>query len=293
MEVTNFDALTYAGVRATVEELDAHSNHEFVHGDIRNADDVVAAIQHHDVVVHFAAESHVDRSIDGPAEFLSTNVLGTGVVLDAAVRAEIPRFVHVSTDEVYGSVPEGFPDEESQLRPSSPYAASKAASDLLALSYKTTYDYPVVVTRCTNNFGPYQFPEKVIPLFVTNLLDGIRVPVYGDGSAQRDWLHVEDHCEALDVVVERGEGGSVYNIGADAQLANIELTRRLLDLTGRDESFIDHVEDRPGHDYRYAVDSSRIKSLGWERSSTLEQRLEETVDWYRKRRDWWKPLKEA
>jgi dTDP-glucose 4,6-dehydratase len=291
VEVTNFDALTYAGVKATVDELDAYPNHRFVHGDVRAADDVVPAIAGHDVVVHFAAESHVDRSIDGPAEFLSTNVLGTGVLLDAAVNAEIPQFVHVSTDEVYGSVATGFPDESSLLRPSSPYAASKASSDLLALSYLTTYGYPVVVTRCTNNFGAYQFPEKVIPLFVTNLIEGLSVPVYGDGSAQRDWLHVEDHCSALDIVIERGEGGTVYNIGADAQLANIELTRRLLELTDRDDSFIEFVADRPGHDYRYAVDSSRVRALGWKPSSTLETRLAETVDWYRARSDWWQPLK--
>ncbi len=290
-EVTNFDALTYAGVKATVEELDRYPNHHFVRGDIRNVGDVVAAIQGHDVVVHFAAESHVDRSIDGPAEFLSTNVLGTGVLLDAALRAGIPRFIHVSTDEVYGSVAEGFPDEASLLRPSSPYASSKAGSDLLALSYVTTYDYPVIVTRCTNNFGPYQFPEKVIPLFVTNLLDGLSVPLYADGSAERDWLHVEDHCDALKVVIEFGEGGSIYNIGADAQMANIELTRRLLELTGRDESFIEHVDDRPGHDYRYAVDSSRIRALGWKPSSNIDTRLAETVEWYRSRSDWWRPLK--
>lgn len=291
VEVTNFDALTYAGVKATVDELDGYPNHRFVHGDVRSASDVETAIGGHDVVVHFAAESHVDRSIDGPAEFLSTNVLGTGVLLDAAVRAEIPRFLHVSTDEVYGSVPVGFPDESSLLRPSSPYAASKASSDLLALSYTTTYDYPVIVTRCTNNFGAYQFPEKVIPLFVTNLMEGLRVPVYGDGSAERDWLHVEDHCAALEIVVDRGEGGTVYNIGADAQLSNFDLTQRLLELTGRDESFIEFVADRPGHDYRYAVDSSRIRSLGWEPSATLDSRLAETVDWYRNRMDWWKPLK--
>jgi dTDP-glucose 4,6-dehydratase len=291
-EVTNFDVLTYAGVRATVDELDAFSNHRFVHGDVRVAEQVLDAIPDHDVVVHFAAESHVDRSIEGPAEFLSTNVLGTGVLLDAAVRAGIPRFIHVSTDEVYGSVLDGFPDEESVLAPSSPYAASKAASDLLARSYVTTYDYPVIVTRCTNNYGAYQFPEKAIPLFVTNLLDGVAVPLYGDGAAERDWLHVDDHCAALQTIITDGDGGLIYNIGAGAQLANVDLVRRLLEITGRDESFIQHVPDRPGHDLRYAVDSSRVRALGWQPLSSLETRLAETVDWYRSRTDWWRPLKE-
>lgn len=291
-EVTNFDAMTYAGVQATVDELDSFPNHHFVYGDIRRVEDVVAAIPGHDVVVHFAAESHVDRSIDGPTEFLSTNVIGTGILLDAAVRTEVPRFVHVSTDEVYGSVMSGFPDESGPLRPSSPYAASKASSDLLALSYLTTYGYPVTVTRCTNNYGPYQFPEKVIPLFVTNLLDGLTVPVYGDGSAERDWLHVDDHCSGIDTIIERGEPGAIYNIGADAQVSNIELTKRLLEILGRDDSSVEFVPDRPGHDYRYAVDSSKLRALGWAPVSSLESRLVETVEWYRMRQDWWRPLKE-
>lgn len=293
VEVTNFDALTYAGVPSTVAELDSYENHSFVHGDIRNATAVNDAIVGHDIVVHFAAESHVDRSIHGPSEFLETNVVGTGVVLDAAVRAGVPEFVHISTDEVYGSVAKGFPGETAPLRPSSPYSASKAGSDLLALSYAHTFNYPVKVTRCTNNYGPYQFPEKLIPLFVSNLVDGKSVPVYGDGSAQRDWLHVEDHCAAIETVISRGVPGEVYNIGADAQMANIDLTKRLIELTGRDESAIDYVEDRPGHDARYAVDSSKIRALGWAPSSSLDSHLATTVDWYKSRQDWWRPLKES
>jgi len=292
VQVTNLDTMTYAGVPATVAELDEYPNHTFVKGDIRDGallDEVLAG---HDIVVHFAAESHVDRSIEGPATFLETNVVGTGVMLDAAYRTEVPRFVHVSTDEVYGSVSDGFPPESAPLNPSSPYSASKAGSDLLALSYGVTYDYPVVVTRCTNNYGPYQFPEKLIPLFVTNLLDGRPVPVYGQGLNQRDWLHVEDHCAAIDAIVEQGIAGEIYNIGADAQTTNMELTHRLLELTGRDESLIEHVTDRPGHDLRYAVDSSKIRKLGWKPEFSLETRLAETVEWYRDRQDWWRPLKE-
>jgi len=292
VEVTNLDAMTYAGVAATVAELDEYRNHTFVRGDIRDRELLDTLLTGHELVVHFAAESHVDRSIDGPAKFLETNVVGTGVVLDAAYEAGVPRFVHVSTDEVYGSINQGFPLEGSVLEPSSPYSASKAGSDLLALSYGVTYDYPVTVTRCTNNYGPYQFPEKLIPLFVTNLLDNEKVPLYGDGLNERDWLHVEDHCNAIDTVIVSGEPGGVYNIGADSQMTNLDLTHRLLELTGRDESNIDYVEDRRGHDLRYAVDSSKIRELGWKPQSSLDDRLAQTVQWYRDREDWWRPLKE-
>ncbi len=290
-EVTNLDALTYAGVEATVAELDEYGNHRFVRGDIRDRgllDDVVPG---HDAIVHFAAETHVDRSIDGPLTFLETNVVGTGTLLDAAFRHGIPRFVHVSTDEVYGSITEGFATETDRLEPSSPYSASKAASDLLALSYGVTYGYPVVVTRCTNNYGPYQFPEKVIPLFVTNILEGRKVPLYGTGLNERDWLHVDDHCSAIALLVDQGEPGTVYNIGANAQLSNIALTHMILDVMGMDESSIEYVPDRPGHDFRYAVDSSRIRALGWAPAHDISERLDATVDWYRRRPDWWKPLK--
>ncbi len=292
-EVTNLDLLTYAGVKATVDELDRLAGHTFVHGDIGDAELVEALLPGHEVVVNFAAESHVDRSIAGPTVFLATNVVGTGVLIDAARRHRVPTFVQVSTDEVYGSIAEGFAPETAQLDPSSPYSASKAAADLLVRSYQVTYDYPAIVTRCTNNYGPYQFPEKMIPLFVTNLLAGERVPLYGDGLNERDWLYVEDHCAAIHLLIDRGTPGEIYNIGANAQVANLDLTRKLLDLTGRDESFIDYVADRPGHDRRYAVDSSKVRSLGWEPAHTLEERLVDTLAWYRRREDWWGPLKEG
>jgi dTDP-glucose 4,6-dehydratase len=290
-QVTNLDSLTYAGVKATVDELDASDRHTFVLGDIRDATLVEGLVPGHDVVVNFAAESHVDRSIDGPSVFLDTNVVGTGVLIDAARRHSIPRFIQVSTDEVYGSIAEGFALEDAPLDPSSPYSASKAGSDLLVGSYAVTFDYPAIITRCTNNYGPYQFPEKVIPLFVTNLFEDIPVPLYGDGLNERDWLYVDDHCSALHLLVDAGEPGEVYNIGANAQVANIDLTKMLIDLTGRDESAVDYVADRPGHDRRYAVDSSKIRRLGWAPEHTIAERLETTVDWYRRREDWWRPLK--
>ncbi|GMQ94580.1 MAG: dTDP-glucose 4,6-dehydratase [Acidimicrobiia bacterium] len=290
--VTNLDALTYAGVSATVDELDGYPGHTFIKGDIRDADLLAEVVPGHDVVVHFAAESHVDRSISSPALFLDTNVVGTGVLLDAAYQTGASRFVHISTDEVYGSVPVGFPTEDAALNPTSPYSSSKAGSDLLVHSYYATYGYDTVVTRCTNNYGPYQFPEKVIPLFVTNLIEGKKVPLYGAGEAERDWLYVEDHCAAIALIIEAGESGEIYNVGANAQLANIDLTHGILDATGRDESYIDYVEDRLGHDMRYAVDSEKVRSLGWAPEHSFEQRLASTVDWYRDNEDWWRPLKE-
>jgi dTDP-glucose 4,6-dehydratase len=218
-------------------------------------------------------------------------VVGTGVLIDAAHRHGVGRYIQVSTDEVYGSIAEGFAAEDAPLVPSSPYSASKAGADLLVESYRVTFDYPAIVTRCTNNYGPYQFPEKMIPLFVTNLSQGKTVPLYGDGLNERDWLFVEDHCSAIHLLVDAGSPGEVYNIGANAQVANIDLTKMLIDLTGRDESAVDYVADRPGHDRRYAVDSSKIRALGWAPEHTIAERLETTVDWYRRREDWWRPLK--
>jgi dTDP-glucose 4,6-dehydratase len=291
--VTNLDLLTYAGVEATVREFDADPRHSFVRGDIGDAQLVERLLPGHDVVVNFAAETHVDRSITGPAVFLQTNVVGTGVLIEAARRHAIPRFLQVSTDEVYGSLAEGFALEERPLRPSSPYSASKAAGDLLVHSYAVTYGYGAIVTRCTNNYGPYQFPEKVIPLFVTNLLEGRKVPLYGEGRNERDWLYVEDHCSALHLLVDRGAPGEVYNIGADAQLANLELTRRILAALGAGEEMIDRVPDRPGHDLRYAVDSAKLRRLGWAPAHSFDDRLAATIEWYRRRPDWWRPLKEG
>jgi dTDP-glucose 4,6-dehydratase len=289
--VTNLDALTYAGVQQTVDELDTDPRHTFVRGDIRDADLVDGLMPGHDVVVHFAADSHVDRSIDDQTEFLGTNVIGTGVLLDAARRQGVPRFIHVSTDEVYGSVDDGFASEESRLHPSSPYSASKAASDLLVGSYAVTYGYKAIVGRCTNNFGPYQYPEKVIPLFVTNLLDDRRVPLYGEGLNERDWLFVGDHCAALHLLVDEGTPGETYNIGAGNQVTNLELTHRILHAMGRDESVIDRVADRPGHDLRYAVDAGKIRALGWRPERPFEEDLTATIEWYRSHEDWWRPLK--
>jgi len=291
--VTNLDLLTYAGVKATVDELNADSRHSFVLGDIRDADLVDRLMADHDIVVHFAAESHVDRSIEGPSVFLETNVVGTGVLIDAARRHQVDRFVHVSTDEVYGSVEEGFAPEQALLEPSSPYSASKAGSDLLVQSYAVTFGYEAIVTRCTNNYGPYQFPEKVIPLFVTNLLDGKKVPLYGEGRNERDWLYVKDHCAAIHLLIDQGAPGETYNIGANAQMSNLDLTNKILALMELDETSIERVQDRPGHDLRYAVDSSKLRSLGWQPEHSFDEWLEQTIDWYRRRQDWWRPLKGA
>ena len=288
--VTNLDLLTYAGVRATVDELDALGRHTFVHGSIGDAGLVDGLMADHDVVVHFAAESHVDRSIEGPTVFLETNVVGTGVLIDAARRHGVSKFIHVSTDEVYGSIADGFADEDAVLAPSSPYSASKAGSDLLVRSYGVTFGYPAIVTRCTNNYGPYQFPEKVIPLFVTNLLDDKLVPLYGDGRNERDWLHVEDHCSAIHLLIDEGAPGDIYNIGANAQLANIDLTHLILAALGKDDTSIERVTDRLGHDLRYAVDSTKIRALGWAPEHPFEERLADTIEWYRAREAWWRPI---
>ncbi len=291
--ITNLDLLTYAGVRATVDELDALGRHTFVHGSIGDATLVDRLMADHDVVIHFAAESHVDRSIEGPTVFLETNVVGTGVLIDAARRHGVSKFVHVSTDEVYGSIADGFATEEAVLEPSSPYSASKAGSDLLVRSYGVTFGYPAIVTRCTNNYGPYQFPEKVIPLFVTNLLDDKKVPLYGDGRNERDWLYVEDHCSAIHMLVDEGTPGDIYNIGANAQLANIDLTHLIIDALGKDDTSIERVTDRLGHDLRYAVDSTKIRKLGWAPAHPFDERLADTIEWYRAREDWWRPIKEG
>lgn len=291
--ITNLDVLTYAGVQATVDELNQNSQHRFVHGDICDTDLVDRIVPGHDVVVHFAAESHVDRSIAGPSPFLQTNVVGTGVLLDAALRHGVARFMHVSTDEVYGSLDVGYATESDLLKPSSPYSSSKAGSDLLALSYAVTHGSDVVVTRCTNNYGPYQYPEKVIPLFITNLLEGKNVPLYGDGRNERDWLYVKDHCSALHLLIDEGSAGEIYNIGANAQVTNLELTTMILESLGTDESRIDRVADRLGHDFRYAVDSSRLRALGWAPENDFADGLSRTVEWYKERPDWWQPLKES
>jgi dTDP-glucose 4,6-dehydratase len=291
-DVIVLDALTYAGSRTNLEPVAASARLRFVHGDICNVDLVDGLLGEVDQVVHFAAESHVDRSILGAADFVRTNVLGTQTLLDAAHRQGVERFVHVSTDEVYGSIETGSWPETDPLQPNSPYAASKASSDLIALAYARTHGVPVTVTRCSNNYGPYQFPEKIIPLFVTNLLDGGTVPLYGDGRNVRDWLHVDDHCRGIELVRAGGRSGEVYNIGGGTELSNRELTERLVNVVGADWSSVRQVEDRKGHDLRYSVDISKIGAeLGYAPRVPFEQGIEDTVAWYRDHRAWWEPLK--
>ena len=290
-QVTIFDALTYAGNLATLHDLEGHPRVEFVKGDVCDREALEQAMAGHDAVVHLAAESAVDRSIVSPDEFVHTNCQGTNVVCDTARRLGAGRVVHVSTDEVYGSVEEGSSREDDVLDPRSPYSASKAGSDLIARSYRSTYGTPVLVTRSSNNFGPYQYPEKVIPLFITNLLDGIPVPLYGDGLNVRDWCFVDDNCAAIDLVLRRGRDGEVYNIGAGNEVTNRSLVDRLLDLLDADESMVRYVEDRPGHDRRYSVDTTKVRSLGWSPARDLDEALVETVAWYRDNRWWWEPLK--
>jgi dTDP-glucose 4,6-dehydratase len=290
--VTVFDALTYAGNLDNLRDLDEDPRFSFVKGDITDRDAVLEAMQGHDVVVHFAAESHVDRSIVSPDEFVHTNCDGTNVMCDVARRIGVERFVHVSTDEVYGSIEVGSFTESDPLEPRSPYSASKAASDLIALSYHSTYGLPVVVTRSSNNFGPYQYPEKVIPLFVTNLLEDRKVPLYGDGMNVRDWCYVEDNCAGVDLVRREGTVGEIYNIGAGNEVPNRALTDAILEILGCDESMIDHVEDRLGHDRRYSIDITKIATLGWAPRREFREALEATVAWYRDNRWWWEPLKQ-
>ena len=289
--VTVYDALTYAGNLDNLRDLDEDPRFQFVKGDITDREAVLASLDGHDAVVHFAAESHVDRSIQSPDEFVRTNCGGTNVLCDAARRAEIQTFLHVSTDEVYGSIEHGSFTEEDRLGPRSPYSASKAASDLLALSYHSTYALPVIVTRSSNNFGPYQFPEKIIPLFVTNLLEGKKVPLYGDGLNERDWCFVVDNCAAIDLVLRKGNVGEIYNIGAGNEIPNTTLTALILETLGLDESMIEHVADRAGHDRRYSIDTRRVRALGWQPSRDFREALDETIDWYRSNRWWWEPLK--
>lgn len=287
------DKLTYAGNLANLSPVAEDPRLTVVEGDILDAPLAEQLVGEADAVVHFAAESHVDRSIQGAADFVMTNVAGTQVLLEAARRQGIDHFVHVSTDEVYGSISDGSWTEEAPLQPNSPYSASKAGSDLIARAYASTHGLPVTITRCSNNYGPYQFPEKVIPLFVTNLLGGQSVPLYGDGANVRDWLHVDDHCRAIHLVLENGRPGEVYNIGGGTELSNRELTELLLNACSADWSSVEHVEDRLGHDLRYSLDITKIRTeLGYEPAVGFETGLGETVAWYRDNAAWWEPLKE-
>ncbi|HVE94979.1 MAG TPA: dTDP-glucose 4,6-dehydratase [Acidimicrobiales bacterium] len=291
-EVTVFDALTYAGNLDNLKDLADDQRYRFVQGDITDRDAVLSAMDGHDTVVHFAAESHVDRSIEGPDVFVRTNCDGTNVMCDVARQVGVGKFLHISTDEVYGSIEEpGSFTETDVLGPRSPYSASKAGSDLIALSYFTTYDLPVIVTRSSNNFGPYQYPEKLIPLFTTNLLDDRNVPLYGDGMNVRDWCYVADNCAAVDLVLRQGEVGQIYNIGAGNEVPNRTLVDRILSLLGVDESMVEYVADRLGHDRRYSIDTAKVEALGWAPRHELDEALAATVEWYRDNRWWWEPLK--
>ncbi|HEX4820582.1 MAG TPA: dTDP-glucose 4,6-dehydratase [Acidimicrobiales bacterium] len=291
-EVTVYDSLTYAGNLSTLKDVDDSPRYKFVKGNICDPGTLEDAMAGHDAVVHFAAESHVDRSIAGPDDFINTNCFGTNIVMDTARRLELPRVVHIGTDEVYGSVETGSSKETDPLEPRSPYSASKAGSDLIALSYHHTYGLPVTVTRCTNNFGPFQYPEKAIPLFTTNLLEGKKIPLYGDGLNERDWLYVDDHCSGVLLALHRGAPGEIYNIGAGNETPNRVLVDKLLGLLGVGEEMVQYVEDRLGHDRRYSVDIAKITALGWRKQRTLDEALSETVDWYRANEWWWRPLKE-
>ena len=292
--IVNLDKVTYAGNPENLKDIAGDPRYTFIRGDICDPDLVGSVFREHqiDAVVHFAAESHVDRSIEDASVFVRTNVLGTHVLLEEALNHGVERFVHVSTDEVYGSIRSGSFREIDNLNPSSPYSASKAASDLLARSYYITHDLPVIVTRCTNNFGPYQYPEKLIPLFVTNLLDGKKVPVYGTGKNVRDWIYVLDHNRAIDFVLRHGEPGEIYNIGGDNEKSNLEITEGILRVLGKDGSMIEYVRDRPGHDWRYSLDSSKLRSMGWKPEFDFETALQATVEWYVENAWWWRPLKQ-
>ncbi len=295
-DVTNLDKLTYAGNLENLASVEKNPKYHFIHGDICDPAVVKTAMGGVDVVVHFAAESHVDRSIDNAAPFIQTNVVGTQVLLDAAVEAKVSRFHHVSTDEVFGSLELGDPskfNERTPYDPRSPYSASKAGSDHLVRAYYHTYGLPISITNCSNNFGPYHFPEKFIPLAITNILEGKKVPVYGDGKNVRDWLYVTDHCRAIEAVLTRGKVGDTYCIGGMSRdVNNLEVIKMILQKMGKDESFIEFVKDRPGHDRRYAMDYRKIHDeLGWSPEHDFEEWLTKTIDWYKEHESWWKPLK--
>ncbi|MGH9329663.1 MAG: dTDP-glucose 4,6-dehydratase [Vicinamibacterales bacterium] len=291
--VTTLDKLTYAGRMENLKDVLDHPRHRFVKGDIVDAAVAAPLVAAADIVVHFAAETHVDRSILSAGQFITTDIQGTFVLLEAArASTRLRRFIQISTDEVYGSVPHGRSLETDELKPRNPYSASKAGADRLAYSFWATWNVPVVITRASNNYGPNQFPEKVIPLFITNAIDGRPVPLYGDGLNVRDWLHVGDHCRAIDVLIERGSPGEVYNVGGGTEIANTDLTHRILALLEQPESLIQRVADRPGHDRRYSLDSAKIRSLGWTPAVPFDEGLASTVTWYRENDWWWRPIKE-
>jgi len=292
-EIVNFDLLTYCGNLENLKEVENSPKYKFVKGDICDVELVDGLVKQCDAIVHLAAESHVDRSILDPGPFVNTNILGTATLLNAAIKHGNKRFHHVSTDEVFGSLgPTGLFSEKTPYDPHSPYSASKAASDHLVRAYFHTYQLPITITNCSNNYGPYQFPEKLIPLFVTNLLQGEKVPLYGDGLNVRDWLYVEDHCQAIDVVLRKGKMGETYCIGGNEEKTNLEITHQVLNLLDFGKDKIKHVTDRKGHDLRYAIDATKIKKeLGWEPKYKFNEALEKTIDWYKNNQDWWKRIK--
>jgi dTDP-glucose 4,6-dehydratase len=292
-EIVVLDLLTYAGDEENLAPIATDKRYKFVKGDIRDLEIAKKLMGQTDYVVHFAAESHVDRSIEGGSEFVSTNVMGTQVLLDAARNSNLKRFLHVSTDEVYGSISEGSWPEDHPLLPNSPYSASKAGSDLLVRAYNRTHKLDTVITRCSNNYGQYQFPEKVMPLFITNIIEGKKVPLYGNGLNVRDWLHVDDHCRGIALALTKGKAGEVYNIGGGTELTNVELTHKILAAMGVGEEFIQPVEDRKGHDLRYSVDITKINTqLGYSPQVNFEEGLEKTINWYRNNEAWWRKHKQ-
>ena len=293
-QVTTLDKLTYAGRLENLRDHENDPRHRFVRGDVADAAVTAPLVAEADIIVHFAAETHVDRSIHGGGDFVTTDVYGTFVLLDAARgSSRLQRFVQISTDEVYGSVPTGSSEETDELRPRNPYAATKVGADRLAYSYWATYDVPVIITRASNNYGQRQFPEKIIPLFITNALDAQPLPLYGDGQNVRDWLHVDDHCRAIDLLLQRGTPGEAYNIGGGHELTNVALTHRILEILDRPASLVKPVTDRPGHDRRYSVDTRKLRGVGWKPQVSFDDGLVSVVDWYRSNEWWWRPIKEG
>lgn len=292
--ITNLDALTYAGNTENLKDLEKDRRYRFVRGRIGDPEVIRGLIKDADSIVHFAAESHVDRSIMDAEPFLNTNVIGTYAMLEESRKAAIRRFIHISTDEVYGALGEGGKfTEETPLRPNSPYSASKASGDMLVRAYHETYGFPGVIVRPSNNYGPYQYPEKFIPLMITNLLEGKPIPVYGEGRNVRDWLFVEDNCRAIDTILHHGRAGEIYNVGGDSEARNIDIAKNVIRIMGKDEGFITYVKDRPGHDYRYALDNTKIeRELGWRPAINIETGLAKTIEWYKTNEHWWKQLKD-
>lgn len=294
-EIINFDKLTYAGNLANLAEVANDPRYSFIKGDIcdqKAVEEAMAKLGCSDLVVNFAAETHVDRSIVSAGSFVQTDIFGTYVLLEAVKKFKISRYLHISTDEVYGSIKRGSFNEQSNLSPNSPYASSKAGGDLLVRAYYKTFGLPVIITRSSNNYGPYQYPEKIIPLFITNALEGKKLPLYGDGKNVRDWLYVEDNCSAIDLVLKKGGLGEVYNIGGGNERPNIEITKFILKELNLSDDYIDYIKDRPGHDRRYSIECKKVAKLGWRPRMTLEKGLEKTIAWYQQNREWWQKIKE-